>query len=748
MAHRTKPESPFAGDLISTSTTPATFHSFEDRVTVAAPTNLDRFWSSYFRTSFVVLFGELCVGLLYFLWTPQGPHRVELIAICLTSIAVAIAGFTAVHFVAPLVRRAEIFSAWVLFAGLVITWSAHLDAGIKSPLIIMFVLPVCAAALQLSLRYVIICGAATLCELGYVWFADSSRGSATPAVALVAAAVVGTIVFALGVTTARLRLQKEEKRLEAELTYRAETDSLTGCLNHGTFYDRLMVESDRSHRHQEDLSLLMIDVDLFKAFNDAFGHVAGDEALSRVGHVFRDASRSFDVVGRVGGDEFSVILPTTSERDAREVAARLRKRVARDCAPITVSIGVASLSSAALTPSQLVRAADASLYTAKTNGRNQVAAVPPPTSSKEPTHRTVVRSADLRVVEERVRESDRATAEALSVLDAYQASSSVGLGFVDHEFHILRINSMLAGVNGGSVDEQIGRTIEEVVPDLWPQLSPHYHSVIDSAEPVVNLEVSGTTAQDPGVTHWWLTNLIPVTTSDQVIGVGIVVIDISDRKHLEESRIQLTRSVVAALASAAEIRDPYTSGHEDRVATYAVAVARELGLDEEEIEAIRLAANIHDIGKLAIPAEILARPGDLSAEEVALLRTHAQAGSDMLKRVDFPHDPREIVHQHHERLDGSGYPRGLKGDEVCRGAQIVAVVDVFDAMVSNRPYRVSLGVEAALGELAKGSGTKYSAEVVDAFVRLVKANGITTYHSELATRPPHDTELRDLEELS
>ncbi len=692
----------------------------------AANSRLERFWLSYFRTGFVVLIGEVAVGLVYFILTPHGPHRPALIALGIASVLVALAGFSAVRHVAPLSLRSEIFAAWVLYAGIVMTLSAYLDRGIDSPLTVLFVLPLAAAALGLSLRNVIICGVASLAELAFVWSTDPSKGSATAETALLTAAVTGMGVFAVGFTVARSRMQQEQTMLEDELTFRAERDLLTGCLNHGTFYDRLGVEIDRSIRHHEPLSLLMVDVDLFKAFNDAYGHIAGDEALGRIGELFRDLSRSFDLVGRVGGDEFAIALPNTSEDHAYSIALRLKERVARTCAPLTVSIGSATLDESSPTAAQLVRSADASLYGAKSSGRDRVArSTRDGAPNQAPRQRAGRRDADLRVAEERVRESDRARAEALSILDAYQATTSVGLGFVDTEFRIIRANPMLASVRGGSVDDQIGLTVEEVVPDLWPQLEPKYRSVIDTGTSVVNLEVSGATADDPGVRHWWLTNLYPVKIEDQIIGIGTVVLDITDRKNLEASRVQLTRSVVAALAEAVEMRDPYTAGHESRVSINATLVATQLGLDVDEVESIGLAGHIHDIGKLAVPAEILSHPGRLSEVEMELVRTHPQAGSDMLERVGFPREAREIVLQHHVRIDGSGYPSGLRGDEVCIGAQIVAVADVFDAIVSTRPYRGSLGLDAALEELARGSGTRYNAEAVAAFIRLVKANIIT-----------------------
>jgi diguanylate cyclase (GGDEF)-like protein/putative nucleotidyltransferase with HDIG domain/PAS domain S-box-containing protein len=693
-----------------------------------APTlHVERFWSAYFRTSLLVLIGEIAVAIVYLLLTPNGPHRVELVTCSFASIAIAISGLFVTRRVARSSWRSDVYVAWILYAGVVITFSCFLDQGIDSPLVVLFVLPLAAAALGLSIRNVIVCGVATLVELMFVWITDPYQSSTTADTSLLAATIVGMAIFAFGITLARSRMQRDQLALERELTLRAERDSLTNCLNHGAFYSRLSAEIDRSTRHDESLSLLMIDVDLFKSFNDAHGHVAGDDALVQIARVLGAASRSFDVVGRIGGDEFSIILPGTTSSDALTIASRVRDSVARECAPVTISIGTATLGEAKLTATQLVRAADANLYLAKANGRDQVSQADSRRSPvrRGPSERSISRPADIRNAQERVREADRATLEALSVLDAYQSTTSVGLGFVDTDFRIVRINSMLAAVNGSSVEDQIGRLIEEVVPELWPQLEREYRSVLDSANPVVNLEVSGFAPDEPDVTRWWLTNLYPVTVAERVIGIGIVVLDITDRKRFEQSQVELTRSMVGALAGAAEMRDPYTAGHEDRVATNAALVATALGLNAAQIESITLAGRIHDIGKLAIPAEILARPGHLGTAEMDLIRTHAQVGSDMLKRVHFPDDARDIVLQHHERIDGSGYPEGLRGDEVCMGAQIVAVADVFDAMASSRPYRAALGVEVALEELVEGAGTRYNREVVDSFVRLVREGVIT-----------------------
>lgn len=173
-----------------------------------------------------------------------------------------------------------------------------------------------------------------------------------------------------------------------------------------------------------------------------------------------------------------------------------------------------------------------------------------------------------------------------------------------------------------------------------------------------------------------------------------------------------------AIATTVEMRDPYTAGHQRRVADLAVAIARELGLPEEQAHGIRLAGIVHDLGKIRIPAEILSKPGALNDIEYSLIKFHPQAGYDILKGIDFPWPIAQAVRQHHERLDGSGYPQGLKGDAIMLEARILAVADVVEAMTSHRPYRAGLGVEAALGEIRKNQGRFYDSEVVDACLRL------------------------------
>jgi len=197
--------------------------------------------------------------------------------------------------------------------------------------------------------------------------------------------------------------------------------------------------------------------------------------------------------------------------------------------------------------------------------------------------------------------------------------------------------------------------------------------------------------------------------------------DITERKKLEEENLKFQHSISVSLHEMIEIlanvivaRDSYTAGHQKRVANLASAIAAKLNLPLHTIEGVNLSALIHDIGKIAIPAEILTKPTGLSNFELAMLRNHVQTGYDILKNIHFPWNLAQIVLEHHERLDGSGYPNGIKGDSICEEARIIAVADTVEAISSDRPYRKSRGIDAALEEIRVNSGKLYDAKVVDA----------------------------------
>jgi putative nucleotidyltransferase with HDIG domain len=206
--------------------------------------------------------------------------------------------------------------------------------------------------------------------------------------------------------------------------------------------------------------------------------------------------------------------------------------------------------------------------------------------------------------------------------------------------------------------------------------------------------------------------------------------DVTERKRAEEELQQTIErlrkafgTTVQVMVSATEMRDPYTAGHQLRSANLARAIATEIGLPQEKIDGIRLAGSIHDIGKLSIPAEILSKPTKLTDIEFSLIKEHPLIGYEMLKDVESPWPLAQIVYQHHERMNGSGYPRKLKGDEIIMEARIMAVADVVEAMASHRPYRPGLGIDTALAEIEKNKGTFYDNAVADACLRLFREKG-------------------------
>lgn len=185
----------------------------------------------------------------------------------------------------------------------------------------------------------------------------------------------------------------------------------------------------------------------------------------------------------------------------------------------------------------------------------------------------------------------------------------------------------------------------------------------------------------------------------------------------------ILEGTVLAMSKIVESRDPYTAGHEQEVARIACIIARKMSLPEDQIEAIRIAGLLHDIGKIAVPSEILTKPGRLSQLEMEMVKTHSQKAYDILKTIEFPHPIAQIILQHHERVNGSGYPQGLTGEDILLEAKIIGVADVLEAMSAHRPYRAALGIEAAVDEIARHHGTLYDAAVADACLEIYRQEG-------------------------
>ena len=299
----------------------------------------------------------------------------------------------------------------------------------------------------------------------------------------------------------------------------------------------------------------------------------------------------------------------------------------------------------------------------------------------------------------------------------------------DKESRLIAVNEPFGKACGFEPEDLVGKTDL----DIWPRdLAERYRAddkeVMESGK---RRQVEEPLKDAEGRILWIETIKTPIYDEHgDISGTAGIARDITERKRAEEKLQKTLKSLrkafgttIQVMVSAVETRDPYTSGHQIRTANLARAIATEMGLSEDRIEAIRMAGPIHDIGKLSVPAEILSKPGKLSQLEFSLIKEHSRKGYEMLKDVESPWPLAEIVYQHHERINGSGYPRNLKGKEIIMEARIMAVADVVESMASYRPYRPAIGINHALEEIEKNKETLYDADVVDACLRLFREKG-------------------------
>ncbi len=275
----------------------------------------------------------------------------------------------------------------------------------------------------------------------------------------------------------------------------------------------------------------------------------------------------------------------------------------------------------------------------------------------------------------------------------------------------------------------------EVIGKHPSQFSPPFQPSGEDSKALANEMISQAYKSGSKLFEWTSSRLDGSTFPAEVLLVAflrdgkqalqVTVRDITVRKNAEllitKTGEQLSKafaSIITTMSRTLELRDPYTAGHETRVASIAVAIANELGWDVGRIKGLETAALLHDIGKIAIPAEILTKPSDLSEFEYGLIKTHAEHSYQLLKDIDFPWPIAEMVHQHHERLDGSGYPKGLIGDQILLEARVLGVADSIEAMSTNRPYRFALGLKKAIEEIKKQSGIQFDVQVVNAALHL------------------------------
>src|SRR5215210_6564274 len=399
-------------------------------------------------------------------------------------------------------------------------------------------------------------------------------------------APVVSFACALALACIAVRQRGRIARLRARIADANRTDPLTGLLTRRAFEELLELELERAARTDRPMSVIVGDIDCFRAVNERHGHAEGDAALQAVALNALKWKRRIDVAARIGGEEFALLLPETDERGAFIVAERLRRAVHRSFVDsstgVNFSFGVATAPHHGEDAVDLLRAADSATAAAKGLGGD----------------RTVIYS------------------------------------------------------------DEVARTLAQM--------------------------------------------------------------------GYASGELQL--ATVIALAEALDIRDTGTGQHSHTVGRYAELMARELGLEEEHVERVRVAGVLHDIGKIGIQDSVLSKPGPLDADEWQEMYTHPEIAARLLSRAEFA-DLRAWILAHHERPDGLGYPHGLTGADIPVEARILAVADAYEAMTADRIYRPSLGAELARAELKAGSGRQFDTDVVAAFVRALDAGRGRVLHA-------------------
>lgn len=302
------------------------------------------------------------------------------------------------------------------------------------------------------------------------------------------------------------------------------------------------------------------------------------------------------------------------------------------------------------------------------------------------------------------------------------------LVYLDDKDTVLEINSRFSELFGYNLKEIKGKDINSGII--------HPPDKIDEAKRLTKKVIKGYINYDTirkkkdGTLFSVSISGSSVLIDGKTKGRIILYQDITQRKQAEQKikqgyeKLQRTmEATIYIISKIIETRDPYTSGHQNTVSQLAVAIAQEMKLPEDKIEGIRIAALIHDIGKINIPAEILSKPSKLNEMEFSLIKNHPKIGYDILRKIDFSWPVAKIVLQHHEKIDGSGYPQGLKGEKILLEAKIIGVADVVEVTSSHRPYRPAFGIDKALEEISQNRGILYDPEVVDTCIKLFKEKG-------------------------
>jgi diguanylate cyclase (GGDEF)-like protein len=562
--------------------------------------------------------------------------------------------------------------------------------------------------------------------------------------------------------------------LHAAIAQEARTDGLTGCLNHAALHESLLREIERAARVPgRDLSLILIDLNDFKQVNEQHGHLVGDEVLRRIGSALRGGTRPYDIAARYGGDEFALLAVESDEEQAAEIARRTIERVGAAAAEFgEIRDGGATAGVAewvpGLTATQLIARADRALLHGKQQGgrgeailfselpepeltrRFESSYSPAPAAPPAPPAWPDTRDEAGERLRKRTRQLAAANAlgtrlsamtDVSEILDAvveelhrafgYYCSAAIRLrpdGHVESAAGRGDLFLALASREWSQPREVglIGRCLREGRPvnvgDVTadPDFRPTPETLAVRSELVVPLYVAGElwgvlNAEDLEVDAFHEDDVrLMETMADQA---GSALRSASLYEQLERAYM----GTAEALAAALEAKDSYTANHARSIVEHAEAVGRRLGMDARQLQDLRFGAVFHDIGKIAVPEQILNKRGPLTPEERIEIERHTVVGEQILAPVEFLAGARLLVRHEHERWDGRGYPDRLAGTNIPLGSRIILACDALHAMTSDRPYRRAMSVRQAWGELQANAGTQFDPRVVAALLDVIGA---------------------------
>jgi len=527
----------------------------------------------------------------------------------------------------------------------------------------------------------------------------------------------------------------------------AMRDYLTGVFNRVRLEEELERTWLVSRRYESPLGVVVADIDEFKTANDAYGHSVGDEILREFATLLKEVARASDIIARYGGDEFVIILPMADESDARTFGQRFIRRVRGHVfcenshhLQLTCSIGIATSDNptSPATGEELLSQADRALFTAKRAGRDRICVWPEQTvgaagqasgkaadkdlncnrGEEENRHRVAVvdDEAPIRDLVTRMLLPDgHEVATFASAAEALEAIRDTPAAF-----GVLLTDLSLPGKSGIDLLREVREIDDSIVRIVMTG-----YATVDSAvnclregaydfiqKPVQQVQLSALVKRALEYRRLRTDNQRYQADLEEIVKRRSAQLAAS----LEETRksYEFTLDAMVAMLDA---RERQAGTHSTRTRELAVMLARHMGVTGDAIESVASGAFLHDIGKIGIPDSILLKPGPLEAAEWEVMKTHSEIGYNILRSNPSLKHAADVVYSHHERYDGDGYPRGLKGEEICIGARIFAVVDAYDTMRSVRVYRQQVPPEEAVAEIKRGNGTQFDPAVVDVFLQ-------------------------------